>query len=147
LAVSQVKKRYEELEKDAAEQRNTFPFRIRMCADDRLIGLAEVYSISWSNATASLRLGIGAAEDRRKGCGREALSLLLRYAFGELSLHHLTAIIPEYNEAAHALARKFGFMEEVRRREAIERDGRRWDSLHYGLLIDEWRNSQTGKGE
>lgn len=139
LSVLQIKKQYEELEKQADEKRDIYPFRIRAREDDRLIGLAEIYWIGWSSAAAALRLGIGVPDDRCKGYGREALSMLLRYAFGELNLYRVGAILPEYNEAAQALFRKFGFVEEVRRREAIQRDGRRWDILHFGLLAEEWK--------
>jgi RimJ/RimL family protein N-acetyltransferase len=33
---------------------------------------------------------------------------------------------------------KAGFIVEVRRRQALNRDGRRWDLLHLGLLQQEW---------
>jgi len=139
---SQVKKKYEELEKEADEKRDVFPFRIRARADDRLVGLAEIMWVDWSNSSAAVQLGIGSAEDRRKGYGREALGLLLRFAFDELSLYRLGAVLPEYNEPALALFQSFGFVEEVRRREALNRDGRHWDLLVYGLLAEEWRARQ-----
>jgi len=37
------------------------------------------------------------------------------------------------------LLKKSGFVEEVRRRKALDRDGRRWDLLIFGLLKDEWQ--------
>ncbi len=64
------------------------------------------------------------------------------YAFDELNLYRLTALIPEYNAAAGIFFRRFGFVEEVRRRKALERDARRWDLLHYGLLAKEWKERQ-----
>ncbi len=64
--------------------------------------------------------------------------MLLRFSFAELNLFRLTAMVPEYNLAAIALLKKFGFVEEVRRRKALERDGRRWDLLGFGLLKDDW---------
>lgn len=139
LSVWQVKKKLEELEKSIEEDKNFFHFRIRTREDDRLIGLAEIYWISWSNGTGQIRLGIGAAEDRHKGYGRETLGLLLRYAFAEINLYRLTAIIPEYNEPAASMFKKMGFVEEVRRRQALERDSRRWDLLHFGLLAKDWK--------
>ena len=137
-----VKKKLEELEKSIEEDKNLFHFRIHTRDDDRLVGLAELTWISWSNASGFIRLGIGAPEDRRKGYGHETLGLLLRYAFAELNLYRLTAVIPEYNTAALALFQSFGFTEEVRRRQALERDSRRWDLLHFGLLAEEWREAQ-----
>ena len=69
--------------------------------------------------------------------------MLLRFAFAELNLFRVTAIVPEYNEAAIALLKKFGFIQEVCRRKSLERDGRRWDLYVFGLLRDEWL-SQAG---
>jgi RimJ/RimL family protein N-acetyltransferase len=57
-----------------------------------------------------------------------------------LNLFRVSARVPEYNKAAIALFRKFGFVEEVRRRQALDRDGRRWDLLVFGLLKDEWQS-------
>ena len=114
-------------------------FTIRAREDDRLIGRASIHWIEWANGSGHIRLGIGAAEDRGKGYGTQALGLLLRFAFAELNLFRLTAMVPEYNEAALALLNKFGFTQEVCRRKSLERDGRRWALYVFGLLSDEWQ--------
>ncbi|MBN2385771.1 MAG: GNAT family N-acetyltransferase [Anaerolineales bacterium] len=143
LSAWQIKKKLEqELEKFLEEDKNTFHFRIRTLSDDRLVGFAELAGISWTNRIGTIRLGIGDAEDRRKGYGRETVGLLLRYAYDELNLYRLTAVIPDYNTPAQALFTGFGFVEEVRRRQALERDCQRWDLVHYGLLTDEWKEMQ-----
>jgi RimJ/RimL family protein N-acetyltransferase len=134
----QIKKKYEEIEKRQEEDKNLFFFTIRMRADDRLIGFARLEWIDWSNGCGYVSLGIGDPNDRKQGYGAETLRLLLRFAFDELNLHRLTAIIPEYNAAALRLFTKTGFVEEVRRRQAVNRFGRRWDLLHLGILRDEW---------
>jgi RimJ/RimL family protein N-acetyltransferase len=67
--------------------------------------------------------------------------MLLGYAFDELNLYRLTAVVPEYNQAALRLFENAGFVQEVRRREAINRDGRRWDLFHLGLLESEWKGN------
>jgi len=138
MSPAMVKKRYEKLEKEIEEAKNLFYFAIRAREDDRLIGKALINHIEWSNGNGWIELGIGSADDRRKGYGAQALQMLLRFAFAELNLFRVTARVPEYNEAAIALLKKFGFTEEVRRRQALERDGRRWDLLVFGLLKDEW---------
>lgn len=138
LSPSQVKKKYEAIEKEVEEEKNLFHFRIHTREESRLIGFGEVYWVLWATGTGCLRLGIGDPADWRKGYGRDALRLLLRFAFSELNLHRLTAIIPEYNRPAMQLFTNAGFIEEVRRREALARDGRRWDSIHLGLLRSEW---------
>jgi RimJ/RimL family protein N-acetyltransferase len=143
LSAFQVKKKYEEIEKKVDEDKNFYHFRVRALDDERLLGFGEVHWILWSNGIGHLRLGIGDPADWRKGYGRETLALLLRYAFDELNLYRLSAVIPEYNTAALALFAKAGFIEEVRRREALARDGRRWDLLNLGLLTTEWRESHA----
>ena len=139
LSVFQLKNQYTALEKEIDESKNLYHFRIRALGDERLIGFGEIADISWTNGTGQVRLGIGAADDRRKGYGYEALGLMLRYAFSELNLYRLTAAIPEYNPPALALFSKAGFSLEVCRRKALARDGRRWDACLYGLLADEWK--------
>jgi RimJ/RimL family protein N-acetyltransferase len=140
MSAAMIKKQYEKLEKQIEEDKNLYHFMIRAKADDRLIGIAEVQRIEWTNGNGFLRLGIGAAEDRGKGYGTQALRMLLRFAFAELNLFRVSAAVPEYNEAAIALFKKLGFVQEVCRRKSLERDGRRWDLYFFGLLSDEWRN-------
>lgn len=145
MSSAMVKKQYEKLEKEVEENKNLYHFMIRAQADDRLIGKAVVQWIEWTNGNGFLRLGIGSPEDRRKGYGTQALRMLLRFAFAELNLYRVTAVVPEYNEGAIALLNKFGFVQEVCRRKALDRDGRRWDLYVFGLLSEEWRNqAQAG---
>ncbi len=139
MSAAMLKKQYEKLEKQIEENKDQYHFMIRTRAEDRLIGKAAVYRIEWANGNGFLRLGIGAAEDRRKGYGTQALRMLLRFAFAELNLFRVTANVPEYNVGALALLHKFGFVQEVCRRKSLERDGRRWDLYIFGLLNDEWQ--------
>jgi len=136
-APEMVKKGYESLEKEIEEE-NLYYFTIRAREDDRLLGKALLEWIDWSNGNAYLRLGIGSGDDRGKGLGTQALGLLLRFAFAELNLFRVTIVIPEYNLAALALIRKIGFVEEVRRCNAILCGERVWDLLVFGLLRSEW---------
>jgi RimJ/RimL family protein N-acetyltransferase len=140
LSAAIVKKQYEKLEKQVEEDKNLYHFMIRAKEDDRLIGKAVIQWVEWTNGNAWVHLGIGSADDQRKGYGSQALSMLVRFAFAELNLFRLSARVPQYNEAAMALFSKFGFVEEVRRRQALDRDGRRWDLIVFGLLNSEWQN-------
>ena len=140
MSAAIVKKQYEKLEKKIDEDKNLYHFMIRAKADDRLIGKAVIQRIEWANGNCSVRVGIGSTADQRKGYGTQALKMLLRFAFAELNLFRVSANVAEYNEGAIALMKKFGFVEEVRRRQALEREGRRWDLLVFGLLKDEWVN-------
>jgi RimJ/RimL family protein N-acetyltransferase len=140
MSSAMIKKQYEKLEKQIEEEKNIYHFMIRAKADDRLIGKAIIQWIEWTNGNGFIRIGIGAAEDRRKGYGTQALRMLLRFAFAELNLFRVSAIVPKYNEGGIALLQKFGFVQEVCRRKSLERDGRRWDLYVFGLLNEEWQN-------
>jgi RimJ/RimL family protein N-acetyltransferase len=145
LSPAMVKKQYESIEKKMEEDKNLFYFTVRARADDRLIGKAMVEWINWTNSNGWFWLGIGDADCRRKGYGTQALSLLLQFAFAELNLFRVSAALAEYNQPVIGLFRKFGFVEETRRREALQRDNRRWDLMCYGLLRSEWEE-QLAKG-
>jgi RimJ/RimL family protein N-acetyltransferase len=142
LSPEEVKKEYEKIQKSMDEDKNEFYFTIRSRSEERLLGFARIYGILWTTGYAMVQLGIGDPRDRRQGFGAEALRLLLRYAFGELNLFRLTAWVPEYNTTAQRFFEKSGFTLEVRRRQALHRDNRRWDMLHLGLLREEWQLSQ-----
>lgn len=144
MSAALVKKQYEKLEKQLDEEKNQYYFAIRARQDDRLIGKAIVQWIEWANGHGFVRLGIGSADDRGKGFGSQALKMLLRFGFAELNLFRISAIVPEYNTVAINLLKKHGFVEEVRRRQSVERDNRRWDLLVFGMLSDDWHNNPEG---
>jgi len=137
LSVQQVKKRYEQ----ARKEKDQFHFGLRALAEDRLVGLARLTHIEWSHGAAELALGIGEPSDRGKGYGSDALKLLLRYAFGELNLHRVSVWTSDFNDAEVRFLQRAGLRTEVRQRQAIHRDGRRWDRLLLGLLREEWDSS------
>ncbi|HLF03492.1 MAG TPA: GNAT family protein [Anaerolineales bacterium] len=137
LSAAQVKKNYEAIEKDNDKQ---FYFAIRAMADDRLIGFAKLDGISWTHGSARLTMAIGSTADWDKGYGREALQMILRYAFGELNLYRIGAWTFEYNERGLRFLQMAGFQVEVRQRQSIHRDGRRWDGIWLGLLRSEWES-------
>lgn len=141
LSPAQIKKQYEEWDKDA-EKRSAYNFALRLTEDDRLIGVGRLLRIEWTHATAALQIGIGDRADRGKGYGTEALHMLLRYAFHEINLYRLAASTAEYNPGAIRFFERAGFVVEVRRQQAIQRDGKRWDAVMLGLLRDEWKRDE-----
>jgi RimJ/RimL family protein N-acetyltransferase len=144
LSAEMVKKQYEAIEKEMEEDKNLYYFTIQTRENNQFIGKALIEWIDWTNGNGFLRLGIGESEFRRKGYGSQALQMLLRFAFNELNLYRVTAVVPAYNEGAMRLFQKFNFVEEIRRRKAIQRDAEAWDLVSFGLLNAEWRNQVTG---
>lgn len=145
LSPGQVKKKYEKL---AKEEDKTFHFALRLHdqpAGDggaptpgRLLGFARLYWVDWMHRAAVVNLGLGAPADRGQGYGQEALDLILRYGFDELGLHRVAGFVGGYNLGAARFLERNGFQLETRRRQALARDGQRWDLLQYGLLRAEW---------
>jgi RimJ/RimL family protein N-acetyltransferase len=144
LSMAQMKKRYEAIEKEVEESKKLFYFTIRGKEDARLLGFIRIEWIEWTHGTGNLRMAIGDKNERSKGYGSDALSLMLRYAFDELNLYRLSINVGEDNPGALRFFKRFGFVEEVRRRKAIQRDGKTWDVIHLGLLRDEW-SAWTGE--
>ena len=119
---------------------DTFLFAIRLLDTDAIIGLLEFDGVDWSNRTTFVSIGIGEARFRGQGYGRDAMRTALRFAFHELNLHRVCLTVFGYNEPAIALYEGLGFVREGAYREHIERDGRRYDMLLYGLLRPEWES-------
>jgi RimJ/RimL family protein N-acetyltransferase len=125
--------------KEAQRSETGYIFGIRRRDDDRLIGLVELDGISWPHGTSFLSIGIGEARHRGQGYGRDAMNLLLRFAFDELNLHRLCLTVFAYNESAIALYKRMGFVREGVYREHLQRDGQRYDMILYGMLRREWQ--------
>jgi RimJ/RimL family protein N-acetyltransferase len=138
LSVEAVRKQLDNIEKQMEETKNLFHFALRLRQDNRLVGLAKIYWIDFHNGTGEVDMGIGDIADRRRGYGSDALNLLLRFGFNDLNLHRIAAWISADNAAFLNMARKAGFIEEARRREASYHAGRYWDVLILGLLRHQW---------
>lgn len=138
LSPAQVKKRYEAIEKEVDESKNLFYFTIRDKQENHLLGYARLFWIEWTNATGGIQIAIGNPEERNQPYAREALQLVLRYAFQELNLYRLSAYGLEDDPAGIQLLRTAGFVEEIRRRKALQRHGNTYDLLLLGLLRGEW---------
>jgi RimJ/RimL family protein N-acetyltransferase len=134
-----VKKRYEKIEKEAEESRSDFYMTIRANEDQRLLGFLRIFWIEWTHGSGSLRMAIGDEADRGLGYGNEALRLGLTYAFEELNLFRLSIVVGGDNPRAIQFFQRFGFVQEVCRRQALLRDGQVYDIYHLGLLREEWR--------
>lgn len=137
LSASQMKKRYENLEKRMGENGDTVYFTIRSLEENRLLGFLHLEWIGWSNSVGSIQIALAATE-RNNGFGSEALQLALTYAFEELNLYRVSATIAADNPGALRFFERAGFQVELRLREAVFQNGQRWDQLGLGLIHSEW---------
>ncbi len=138
LSPNAIKKKYEASQQDSHHMPNEIHFAIRTQTDDRLVGFVRLMRIDWSNGGARLFLTIADEKDRGKGFGREAMQLGLHYAFLEMNLYRLSTHALESNQRGLAFLHKHGFVDEVRRRQAVYRDSKYWDMILLGLLRDAW---------
>lgn len=120
---------------------NELAFAIRLLETNDLIGIVGFDGIAWNNQVAGFSIGIGDQPSWGQGYGFEATQLPLTYAFNELNLHRLQLTVFSYNERAMALYEKCGFKREGVFREYLQRDGKRYDMVLYGLLRHEWEES------
>ncbi len=117
---------------------DSYGFHLRTLADDTVIGFVALFNIKWSNQTAEMAIGIGDPAYRGKGYGQDALKLILNYAFNELNLHRVGLTVMSYNTKAIKAYERVGFVHEGTQRQAIQRQGKRYDLLAYGILRSEF---------
>jgi RimJ/RimL family protein N-acetyltransferase len=114
-------------------------FSIRTLAEDTLIGEIGLDVVTWPGRDAFVGLGIGETENWSKGYGTDVMNVLLRFAFTEINLKRVTLTVFEYNPRAIRSYEKAGFRHEGRKRQALNREGKRWDELYMGILREEWQ--------
>ncbi|KRM97072.1 hypothetical protein FC19_GL000179 [Liquorilactobacillus aquaticus DSM 21051] len=102
------------------------------------VGFVSIYNIEWNNRSGTLAIGIGRESDRHLGYGTDTLKLIMKYAFNELNLDRLDLEVVDYNQDAYKLYEKLGFKLGGRRREAVLRDGKKFDVLFLDILCSEW---------
>jgi RimJ/RimL family protein N-acetyltransferase len=124
-------------EASTAPDAERFPLAIEAVATGELVGVVGVHQADPRAGWFEYGISVGAAH-RRKGYAGEAVSLLLRFMFGERRYHRCEARILAHNGASLALHRRLGFVEEGRLRDRVFQGGRHGDLLVLGLLADEF---------
>jgi RimJ/RimL family protein N-acetyltransferase len=112
-------------------------FGIREIDAGRLVGSCQLLSISPTHRKAELQVRIGEADARGRGYGREAVELLLDFAFNDLNLHRVELTVLDGNEPAIKTYLGAGFRREGIQRRAAYIDGRFVDLVFMGILRDE----------
>jgi len=85
--------------------------RLAICKKDSFeaIGLIDLFDFDPKNKRAGVGIIIQNEIDRNSGYGKQALSLVIAFAFGQLQLHQLYANIGTQNKPSLALFATFGF--------------------------------------
>lgn len=103
------------------------------------IGLVQI----WANQVfrnGSFAVIIGEKEYWGQGYGREAVELVLDFAFNCLNLHNMMLGVYEFNVRALKLYERIGFKEIGRKREHQTIAGKRYDMIMMDLLASEYKS-------
>lgn len=126
-----------QFEEQMSEGRRNGP-RFAIEADQQYIGHCLLFNIDTFARICQLGIGIGDPAYQGKGYGRDALRLLLNYAFTIRNLRKVGLSVNADNERAIRSYRACGFVEEGRLREQAFVNGAYIDVLCMGILHAEW---------
>ncbi len=110
-------------------------------ADGKLIGGCALFDFDHVAHTCQLGITIGDKAYWGKGYGREALTLLLDYAFRLQNVRKVWLTVNGNNERAIRAYRACGFVEEGRLRNQVWSNGSYLDLVCMGLFCDDWRSA------
>ena len=109
---------------DSTERQGKDTVNFAIEADGQLIGHCGLFHFDLVAQNCELGIGIGLAEYRGKGYGREVIGLLLNWAFRYRNLHWVWLTTNESNVRAPQCYLACGFVEEGRQRQQVWTDGR-----------------------
>ncbi len=137
-----VKKKLQEILKEADEKHEGIYFAVRKIGSPEMIGMVWFPWIDAQHQTSTLGVKFGGDEDFDAHAA-EALRLALYYGFMELSLHRVAVNARGDEQKWLELIEQTGFLREVQRRENVFSQGRYFDEYAYALLKSEWKQKQS----
>lgn len=102
--------------------------------DNQAIGTVILSNIDQKNGTAEIHIKISKDGYRGKGLGADAIRTVVQYAFNEMRLNCIYALILANNETSRKLFEKCGFMQEGLLKERIFKGGHYLDQLSYAII-------------
>ncbi|MFF2363696.1 GNAT family N-acetyltransferase [Streptomyces sp. NPDC058122] len=120
--------------------RESAAFTVEDLASGSVIGMADYRDLDPYVGVATLGVTIGEREFWGRGHGSDVLRLLVDHLFGAYCLSRLELDTWSGNERAVRAFTALGFREEGRRRSAVLLEGKRYDSVLFGMLREEWAN-------
>lgn len=110
-------------------------------ADGSVIGMVDYRDLDPFAGQATVGVTIGDRDHWGRGHGSEALLLLVGHLFRAFGLHRVELDTWSGNERAVRAFTRAGFREEGLRRGAVPVAGRRYDTVLFGMLREEWPGS------
>jgi RimJ/RimL family protein N-acetyltransferase len=112
-------------------------------ADGKIIGTADLHNMDRRDGTAEMGIGIFVPEYLGKGYGRDAIRLLIDFAFRIQNLRRLWLETYSVNVRAQRSYAACGFVEEGRLRQHAHVNGQYVDMVVMGLLRSEWEAARA----
>ena len=114
--------------------------RLMVCLKEgnKPIGMVTLADVNYVNRSAHSHILIGDKSEWGKGYGTVALKQLLDYAFEEMGLHRVEAMVLESNVGSVKMHKKCGYTEEGVKRESIYKNGKYHNQLIMSVLCDEF---------
>jgi RimJ/RimL family protein N-acetyltransferase len=106
-------------------------------ADGLFIGSCGLFDFDHTARTCQLGIGIGDSAYQGRGYGRDALRVLLDYAFRLRNMRKVWLTVNGDNERAIRAYRACGFIEEGRLRDHVWSDGKYIDLVYMGVFRDD----------
>jgi len=129
---------------DEIAARHQHVFDIVDLATDESLGRCLLFAVNQVDRTAEVGIFLGEKSAWGKGYGREAMTLLLDYAFSLLNLDSVMLGAFAFNERAIRLYERLGFRTIGRRREARTIAGRKHDVVLMDMLAREFESPVVG---
>jgi RimJ/RimL family protein N-acetyltransferase len=112
-------------------------------ANGLYIGGCGLFNFDHTARTCELGIGIGDRAYWGQGYGRDAVRVLLDYAFGLRNLQKVWLTVNGNNLRAIGAYRACGFIEEGRLRRHVWSKNEYIDLVHMGLLREEWEAADS----
>ncbi|MAM18369.1 MAG: GNAT family protein [Bacteroidota bacterium] len=143
LAVKEQLFRWIQTAVEAMNNQERMAFSIIDKEHKKIIGSTSLGNFSERDQRIEIGWTWLAASARGTGMNQHVKKLLLRYCFEELKLERVESKTDVLNLAARKGLQKSGLTEEgVLRSHTLLANGRRRDSIFYGILKNEWFESQ-----
>ncbi|HEQ98177.1 MAG TPA: N-acetyltransferase [candidate division Zixibacteria bacterium] len=122
-------------------RKSGFSFGIEHKDRREIIGLIGLYHVDTTHKNAEVGFWLG-RDYWGQGCTKEAMNLILKYAFNEIGLKRVFARVMHPNTVSLKLLESIGFKREGAMRKAIYKDGRWLDFIWFAMLREEFEKSK-----
>lgn len=138
IPIPQSVQQAEKMIRSFEESADAFLLGVSQASTNETVGFGCLGHIDWKNRSGMVGLLLGNEKIRGRGLGRDALHLLLDFAFGELNLKRVYGDILPYNLASQRMCERLGFVVEGIKRQGCYRAGDYHDLVSVSMLREDW---------